>query len=159
MRPLTQAMKLIKDEFKIFDTDSIDDLYDLYYNNYDLQLLLDLLASKSGITPCLKLLSILDKNLLEMTKASNAIVETVNDSESIDAIVTFDDAPIVKEVFAKVLDLKSIYSVEISPPIKTVSRMTFIASNTKRKYTMFMIIGAKLAGAAGAGAPLEFLVS
>ena len=140
MRPLTQAMKLFKDEFKIFDTDSIDDLYDLYYNNYDLQLLLDLLASKSGITPCLKLLSILDKNLLEMTKASNAIVETVNDSESIDAIVTFDDAPIVKEVFAKVLNLKSIYSVEISPPIKTVSSMTLIASNTK-KYNMFMIIG------------------
>ena len=141
MRPLTQAMKLIKDEFKIFDTDSIDDLYDLYYNNYDLQLLLDLLASKSGITPCLKLLSILDKNLLEMTKASNAIVETVNDSESIDAIVTFDDAPIVKEVFAKVLDLKSIYSVEISPPIKTVSSMTLLLLQIQKKYTMFMIIG------------------
>ena len=128
MRPLSQAMKLFKDEFKVSDTESIDDLYDLYYNNYDLQLLLDLLASKSGITPCLKLLSILDKNLQELTKASNAIVETVHDSESIVAIVTFDDAPIVKEVFAKVLDLKSIYSVEISPPIKTVS-IIFIPSN------------------------------
>ena len=127
MRPLSQAMKLFKDEFNVSDTDSIDDLYDLYYNNYDLQLLLDLLASKSGIAPCLKLLSILDKNLQELTKASNAIVEIVHDSECIDAIVTFDGAPVVKEVFAKVLDLKSIYSVEISPPIKTVS-IIFIAS-------------------------------
>ena len=120
-------MKLFKDEFKVSDTDSIVELYDLYYNNYDMQLLLDLLASKSGIAPCLKLLSILDKNLQELTKASNAIVEIVHDSECIDAIVTFDGAPVVKEVFAKVLDLKSIYSVEISPPIKTVS-IIFIAS-------------------------------
>ena len=51
MRPLTQAMHLFKDKFKVSDTDSIDELYDLYYNNKDLQLLLDLLASKSGITP------------------------------------------------------------------------------------------------------------
>ena len=130
MRPLSQAMQLFKD--KVSDTDSIDDLYDLYYKNKDLQLLLDLLASKSGITPCLKLLSILDKNLQEMIKASNATVETVHDSERIDAIVTFDDAPVVKEVFAKVLDLKSIYSVEISPPIKTVS--IFLLLQTQIKY-------------------------
>ena len=118
MRPLTQAMHLFKDKFKVSDTDSIDELYDLYYNNKDLQLLLDLLASKSGITPCLKLLSILDKNLQEMTKASNAIVETVHDAERINATVTFDDAPVIKHIFAKVFELKSIYSVEIYPPIK-----------------------------------------
>ena len=128
MRPLTQAMQLFKDEFKVSDTDSINELYDLYYNNKDLQLLLDLLASKSGITPCLKLLSILDKNLQEMTKASNANVEITHDRKCIDAIVTFDDAPVVKNIFTKVLDLKSIYSVEISPPIKTVS-IIYIDSN------------------------------
>ena len=143
MRPLSQAMKLFKDEFKVSDTDSIVELYDLYYKNYDMQLLLDLLASKSGIAPCLKLLSILDKQLQELTKASNAKVKyTEHDPEHdrIDAIVTFDDPPVVKDVISKIMDFQIIYSVEISPSIETVS-IIIIASKPKSIITIFIIIG------------------
>ena len=143
MRPLSQVMQLFKDEFKVSDTDSIVELYDLYYKNYDMQLLLDLLASKSGIAPCLKLLSILDKQLQELTKASNAKVKyTEHDPkhDRIDAIVTFDDAPVVKDAISKVMDFQSIYSVEISPSIETVS-IIIIASKPKLIITIFIIIG------------------
>ena len=128
MRHFSKTMDLLKEEFKeaIFDTDGIDDLYDLYYNATDLKLLLDLLASKSGISPCLKLLGMLDKYLQEITKVSQVKTEEVVERNCTNVIVTFDDSPVVKQVLSKLVinrsDLQCIYSVEIFPEISTVSK-------------------------------------
>ena len=78
--------------------------------------------------------------LQELTKASNAKVEyTEHDSkhDRIDAIVTFDDAPVVKDVISKIMDFQSIYSVDISPSIETVS-IIIMASKPKSIITIFI---------------------
>ena len=44
-------------EFDVRDTESNDDLFDLYYKNTDLKLLLDILATSSGIAHSLRSIS------------------------------------------------------------------------------------------------------
>ena len=41
--------------------EAMGDIYDIYYNNKDMKLLLDLLATSSGVAPALAVLTILDK--------------------------------------------------------------------------------------------------
>ncbi len=69
---LSGVMRKYKNEFKkktasqsdlATDQELLGDLYDVYYNNKDLKLLLDLLAASSGIAPCLRILCLFDKEL------------------------------------------------------------------------------------------------
>ena len=43
------------------DKELLGDLYDIYYNNRDLKLLLDLLATSSGVAPAIAVITLLDK--------------------------------------------------------------------------------------------------
>ena len=43
------------------DKELLGDLYDIYYNNHDLKLLLDLLATSSGVSPAIAIITLLDK--------------------------------------------------------------------------------------------------
>ena len=43
------------------DKELLGDLYDIYYNNRDLKLLLDLLARSSGVAPAIAIIALLDK--------------------------------------------------------------------------------------------------
>ena len=63
-----------------------------------------------------------DRNLRKMTEVSNlTITSHFNpDKDRTEAIVKFDDAPAMKDIFAKIPDVQCIYSVEITPPIAKV---------------------------------------
>ena len=95
----------------------------------DMKLLLDLLAATSGIAPCLKLLCMFDRNLRKMTEVSNLTIDSYYNSEKnrTEAVVKFDDAPALKDIFVKIRDVQCIYSVVINPPINKVW-MTFFIS-------------------------------
>ena len=43
------------------DKQLLGDLYDIYYNNRDLRLLLDLLATSSGVAPAIAIMTLFDK--------------------------------------------------------------------------------------------------
>ena len=43
------------------DKELFGDLYDIYYNNRDLRLLLDLLATSSGVAPAISVMTLFDK--------------------------------------------------------------------------------------------------
>ena len=43
------------------DKQLLGDLYDIYYNNRDLRLLLDLLATSSGVAPAIAIITLFDK--------------------------------------------------------------------------------------------------
>ena len=88
----------------------------------DMKLLLDLLAATSGIAPCLKLLCMFDRNLRKMTEVSNLTIDSYYNSEKnrTEAVVKFDDAPALKDIFVKIRDVQCIYSVVINPPINKV---------------------------------------
>ena len=88
----------------------------------DMKLLLDLLAATSGIAPCLKLMCMFDRKLRKMTEVSNLTINSYYNSEKdwTEAVVRFDDAPALKDIFVKIRDVQCIYSVEINPPINEV---------------------------------------
>ena len=46
---------------KITDEDLLGDLWDIYYNNRDVKLLLELLVCTSGIAPAISILCLFDK--------------------------------------------------------------------------------------------------
>ena len=49
------------------DKQILGDLYDIYYNNRDLRLLLDLLVTSSGVAPAIAIITLFDKvNLYEV---------------------------------------------------------------------------------------------
>ena len=43
------------------DKQLLGDLYDIYYDNRDLRLLLDLLATSSGVAPAIAIMTLFDK--------------------------------------------------------------------------------------------------
>ena len=43
------------------DKEILGDLYDIYYNNRDLRMLLDLLATSSGVAPAIAIMTMFDK--------------------------------------------------------------------------------------------------
>ena len=97
-----------------------------------MKLLLDLLAATSGIAPCLKLMCMFDRKLRKMTEVSNLTINSYYNSEKdwTEAVVRFDDAPALKDIFVKIRDVQCIYSVEINPPIKEV-KMGFTITKLK----------------------------
>ena len=43
------------------DKELMGDLYDIYYNNVDLRLLLELLTTSSGVAPAIAMMTLFDK--------------------------------------------------------------------------------------------------
>ena len=125
-RSLSSAMGKIKEEFGLQDTVSTTDLHDLYFNNTDIKLLLDLYASTSGIAPGLRLLGLFDNEFGKLMKVRDLkVVTEVKDSDNdgddqIDAVVTFKDAAFIKESIVKKLSDNYVHSVEVSPKISSV---------------------------------------
>ena len=46
---------------RMSDREVLGDLYDIYYNNRDLRMLLDLLATSSGVAPAIAIMTLFDK--------------------------------------------------------------------------------------------------
>ena len=126
----------------ISEEDLLGDLYNVYYNNKDLKLLLDLLAESSGVATSLRVLALFDKNLRFKSEPSNLKVSTVSFHDAIedseekedenkhqvyDVDVEFEEARAVKELFSKIKSWRGkqsaswVYTVEIAPPTKRSS--------------------------------------
>ena len=104
-----------------------------------MKLLLDLLAATSGIAPCLKLMCMFDRKLRKMTEVSNLTINRYHNSEMdwTEAVVRFDDAPALKDIFVKIRDVQCIYSVEINPPINEVI-MGFTITKLKASVQIYL---------------------
>ena len=119
----------------ISDEELLGDLYTVYYNNKDLKLLLDLLATSSGIATSLRVLALFDKNLRFKSEPSDLRVslvsyhDTVEESDTTineegqitgtkvyDVDVEFGDAKAFKELFSQIKKAAFVYTVEINPP-------------------------------------------
>ena len=73
-----------------------------------------------------------DRKLRKMTEVSNLTINCYYNLEKdwTEAVVRFDDAPALKDIFVKIRDVQCIYSVEINPPIKEV-KMGFTITKLK----------------------------
>ena len=88
-------------------------------------MLLDLLAKSSGVEQSVRLLCLFDKNMREMAEVRNLDVNHFKkeDSDRLDAVVVFDDPTLMNDVFFKISDISVTYTVEVVPPINTVSHI------------------------------------
>ena len=64
------------------DKELLGDLYDVYFNNRDLKLLLDLLAQSSGVAPSLRIMTLFDKDFRSKSEPSNLKVLKVIPEEN-----------------------------------------------------------------------------
>ena len=117
-------MKNLKNEIEssVKDTDSLLDLEDMYFKNEDMKILLDLLATNSGIAPCINLLGLFDIGFSKILQVDNlkASCKVVNDDQ-INGIVSFEEPQLIRRILVKRPNTQCIYSVEISPAITSVS--------------------------------------
>ena len=123
----------------ISDEELLGDLYTVYYNNKDLKLLLDLLATSSGIATSLRVLALFDKNLRFKSEPDDLRVSLVSYHDAVeesdatmneegqttenpnkpkvyDVDVEFGDAKAFKELFSQIKKAAFVYTVEINPP-------------------------------------------
>ena len=81
---------------------------------------LDLLASSSGVTPCLKLLCLLDKNMQEMMQVENVRCTlspaAAEDVDKMNVFVDFTEPRGTKGLFSKMPDASIHYAVKITAP-------------------------------------------
>ena len=123
---LSGLMNKYKNQFKNENengNDIVGDLHDVYYNNKDLKLLLDLLASSSGIAPCIRILCLFDKNLRQMAKVGNLkFMHQENETEGkVDLGVEFEDPKAIKNIFSQLDNAVCVYTIEITPSLPSVS--------------------------------------
>lgn len=95
-----------------------NDLQNVYFGNLDIKLLLDLLASKSGIAPCIKLLSIFDTAFATLTQVRNisVSVEMMDDNEQdkkTEVKVEFNDSVAIDKILATFPNDCCSYMVEL----------------------------------------------
>merc|ERR1712219_29940 len=90
----------------IFDKELVGNLWDVYYNNKDLRMLLNLLTESTGIAASLRILAMFDHDFRKRMEASNVgIVECVSDDDEdakhesldLDIKVDFEHAEAVKD--------------------------------------------------------------
>ena len=153
----------------ISDEELLGDLYNVYYNNRDLKLLLDLLSTSSGIATSLRILALFDKNLRFKSEPSDLKVSLINYHDSnmghenvaseeggieqdgatqkvYDVDVEFGDAKAVKELFSQIKKATCVYTVEINPP---TTRSSIKAVKVGRSYADVLVGRNKGAGDVG----------
>jgi len=100
------------------DKEVLGDLYDIYYNNRDLRLLLDLLATSSGVAPAIAIMTLFDSNFREAMKPT---IENVLVSREIGiAKVQFQEPKTgVRHALTDIHGVHLLYIAEIVPPAET----------------------------------------
>ena len=84
-------------------------------------MLLDLLATSTGLGAALKILCQLDQRLMKWAEVSNlTVAHEETDEKQVDVVVKFDDSSAVRNIFHKISDLHCMYIVQIIPCIETV---------------------------------------
>jgi len=100
------------------DREILGDLYDIYYNNRDLRLLLDLLATSSGVAPAIAIMTLFDKGFREAMKPKIQHVVVSRDLGI--AEVQFQEPKTgVRSALADIRGVHLMYVAEIVPPAKS----------------------------------------
>lgn len=100
------------------DREILGDLYDIYYDNRDLQLLLDLLATSSGVAPAIAILTLFDKGFREAMRPKIRYISTSRDLGI--AEVQFQEPKTgVRSALCDISGVHLMYVAEIVPPALT----------------------------------------
>eukprot|EP00092_Neocalanus_flemingeri_P024779 GFUD01026868.1.p1 GENE.GFUD01026868.1~~GFUD01026868.1.p1 ORF type:complete len:507 (+),score=114.41 GFUD01026868.1:221-1741(+) len=100
------------------DKQLLGDLYDIYYNNRDLRLLLDLLATSSGVAPAIAIMTLFDKNFRDAMKPKIKYVVVSRDLGI--AEVQFQEPKTgVRAALGSIHGVRLMYVAEIVPPAET----------------------------------------
>lgn len=94
---------------------------DLYYNNKDLKLLLDLLAEGSGVASSIRIMSQFDPDFYDMCQPGDLDAKQVGDN----IVVEFQDAKLMTDIFAHLDEMVCIFIVEINSALERNSVMAF----------------------------------
>jgi len=108
--------------------DLLGEIHDIYYENRDLRLLLDLLSVTSGLAPPLRVLALLDNDFRKQCKPSILTLErseTTLDGES-DITLQFCESSLARNIFSKMSALSCIYTVQILPRTDKDSMEVFV---------------------------------
>ena len=131
---LSYLLKKLKKEMVplIKDRDSMFDMEDMYFRNKDIKMLMDLLATNSGVAPCIKLLGLFDTEFRKLVEADDLKAKgLLVDKNQIDAEVSFQEPKLIRSILdhASWTQTQCIYTVEISPAVKSVSILLLIWNN------------------------------
>jgi len=100
------------------DEELMGDLYDIYYNNVDLRLLLELLTTSSGVAPAIAMMTLFDKGFRDAMKPK--IKHIVASRELGIAEVQFQEPKSgVRACLADLPGVHLMYVAEIIPPANT----------------------------------------
>jgi len=100
------------------DADMLGDLYDIYYNNVDLRLLLELLTTSSGVAPAIAMMTLFDKGFRTAMKPK--IKQLVASRELGIVEVQFQEPKSgVRACLADLPGVHLMYVAEIIPPAAT----------------------------------------
>ncbi|XP_023321475.1 uncharacterized protein LOC111696157 [Eurytemora carolleeae] len=95
------------------------EMYEIYYNNRDLRLLLDLLAATSGLAPCLRVMALLDKSFrVECQPIIHSLERKPSEEENEDedkVVLVFSESPLARHIFGKMDAIQCMYTVQIVP--------------------------------------------
>merc|ERR1711953_629779 len=97
--------------------DLLGELHEIYYENRDLRLMLDLLAKSSGLAPPLRVMAQLDKEFQKRCKPNILSVvrsQHVKQGES-DITLEFSESDMVRDIFGKMDTLYCLYTAQITP--------------------------------------------
>jgi len=100
------------------DKQLLGDLYDIYYNNRDLRLLLDLLATSSGVAPAIAIMTLFDKNFRDAMKPKIKQVVVSRDL-GISEVQFQEPKTGVRAALGDISGVHLMYVAEIVPPAKT----------------------------------------
>ena len=95
----------------------LGEMNEIYYENYDLRLLLDLLAATTGLSTPLRVLSLLDRNFRNNYKPriiSFERVAEIREGEG-DLRVEIAESDLARSVFARMSNLTCLYTLKITP--------------------------------------------
>uniref|UniRef100_A0A0K2U8T8 Uncharacterized protein n=1 Tax=Lepeophtheirus salmonis TaxID=72036 RepID=A0A0K2U8T8_LEPSM len=114
------------------DTTILGELHWIYFNNRDLKLLLDLLATSSGVSQSISLLTLFDQSLRQKCVASHLKIHR----DGSRATVEVHEAEAIRDLFSKMKDLSCIYTVQIHPPTinSSVQALKFSSNKSFKEY-------------------------
>jgi len=100
------------------DKELLGDLYDIYYNNKDLKLLLDLLATSSGVAPAISVMTLFDKGFREAIRPK---IKHIIASRELGVVEVMFQEPKsgVRASLAALPGVHLMYVAEIIPPAAT----------------------------------------
>jgi len=103
---------------RMSDREVLGDLYDIYYNNRDLRMLLDLLATSSGVAPAIAIMTLFDKNFRDAMKPKIRYVIASRD-QGIAEVQFQEPKSGVRAALTDIHGVHLMYVAEIVPPAET----------------------------------------